>query len=185
MAPPFLRNISHRCADFAARRPAALLGLAALIGLALAAALPALLRYSDSNAFCLSCHEMAGAAYQEYRQSTHYRNRTGIRAGCAGCHLPHDSWLAYAGAKIAASKDVVHHLLGTLDTPEKFEARRLDMARRVWRELKASDSAPCRGCHDVAAMDPQLQGAGDMHQRIGTLGKTCVDCHQGLAHRVQ
>jgi nitrate/TMAO reductase-like tetraheme cytochrome c subunit len=180
------QNLRNRAAVFANRHPGALpLALGTLLGLGLAAGLADLVRYSDSNEFCLSCHEMAQAPYQEYLQSTHYRNRLGIRAGCADCHLPHDSWLAYAKAKIAASKDVFHHLAGTLGTPEKFEGLRPEMARRVWRDLKDSDSAPCRGCHDVAAMDPEQQGSGDMHQRIGTLGKTCVDCHQGLAHRLR
>ena len=180
-----IARLRNRATALATKHPATIpLALGALLGLAIAAGIGGLVGFSDSNAFCLSCHEMAGAPYQDYLQSTHYRNRTGVRAGCADCHLPHDSWLAYAKAKIAASKDVYHHLAGTLSTPEKFAAQRLEMARRVVSDLKASDSAPCRGCHDVSAMDPQVQGSGDMHQRIGSLGKTCVDCHRGLAHRL-
>lgn len=34
-------------------------------------------------------------------------------------------------AKIRASKDVYHNILGTIDTPEKFNARRLHMAESV------------------------------------------------------
>lgn len=182
----FAARLRNRCTRLAARRPAVIpLAGGVLLGAMLTASLPGIIHSSDSNEFCLSCHEMAQTPYRDYVQSSHYRNRTGVRAGCADCHLPHDNWLAYAKAKLIASKDVFHHLIGTLDTPEKYAERRLDMARRVWRELKASDSAPCRGCHDVGAMDPQIQGSGDMHQRIGALGKTCVDCHQGLAHRLR
>ncbi|NJD07852.1 MAG: hypothetical protein FIA97_15370 [Methylococcaceae bacterium] len=178
-------RLSNRTTALITKHPAGIpLVFGALLGLTIAAGFAGLAGLSDSNGFCLSCHEMAGASYQDYLQSPHYRNRTGVRAGCADCHLPHANWLAYAKAKVTASKDVYHHLIGTIDTPEKFAALRLEMARRVLLDLKASDSAPCRSCHDVSAMDPQAQGSGDMHQRIGTLGKTCVDCHQGLAHRL-
>ena len=60
----------------------------------------------------------------------------------------------------------MHHLLGTIDTPQKFEAHRLEMAERVWTSMKQNDSRECRHCHDVTAMDQQQQGrtAQKQHQ---------------------
>jgi hypothetical protein len=50
-------------------------------------------------------------------------------------------------AKLRASKDVYHQFITKkIDTPEKFEEHRLEMAQTVWAQLKASDSATCRSC---------------------------------------
>jgi nitrate/TMAO reductase-like tetraheme cytochrome c subunit len=155
------------------------------LGMVLCGALIGTVRLTDRDEFCLSCHEMAGAPYQEYLQSSHYRNRLGIRAGCADCHLPHDSWLAFAKAKLVASKDVYHHIIGTIATPEQFESRRAEMAGRVWSDLKSTDSEPCRSCHEWDGISGHRQESGSTyHQRAHDAGKTCVDCHRGLVHRV-
>ncbi|MBI3918064.1 MAG: NapC/NirT family cytochrome c [Betaproteobacteria bacterium] len=39
-------------------------------------------------------------------------------------------------------------MIGTIDTPEKFEKERKMMAENVWKEMKASDSHECRNCHN-------------------------------------
>ncbi len=133
--------------------------------------------------FCISCHEMKDNNYAEYKDTIHARNRTGVKAVCADCHVPH-GLLPIAARKIAAANDIWHHLLGTEDTKEKFEANRLELAKKVWRHMRESDSAECRNCHDTAAMDPEAQGptARKQHKKIGIDGKTCIDCHYGIAH---
>jgi cytochrome c-type protein NapC len=75
-------------------------------------------------------------------------------------------------------------LAGTVDTKEKYEARRWEMASRVWDKMKASDSRECRSCHDFENMDFSAQGrmASKKHTRAQTGGKTCIDCHKGIAH---
>ena len=86
--------------------------------------------------------------------------------------------------KIMAVNDIYHHLLGTENTKEKFETHRLELAKKVWKHMKETDSAECRNCHDVKTMDPEQQGptARKQHQKIGKDGKTCIDCHYGIAH---
>ena len=55
--------------------------------------------------FCIGCHEMRDNVYQEYKQTIHYSNRTGVRAICSDCHVPHD-WTAKVIRKIQASKEL-------------------------------------------------------------------------------
>lgn len=133
--------------------------------------------------FCISCHEMRENNYAEYKDTIHARNRTGVKAVCSDCHVPH-GFLPVAARKFAAVSDVYHHLVGTESTREQFEAHRLELAMKVWRHMKETDSAECRHCHDAASMDPSLQGptARKQHQKIGINGKTCIDCHYGIAH---
>lgn len=133
--------------------------------------------------FCTSCHEMKDNNYEEYKTTIHAKNRTGVKAVCSDCHVPH-GFFATAKRKILAANDIYQHLMGTEDTKEKFEAHRLELAKKVWRHMKETDSAECRNCHDVKTMDPEQQGptARKQHQKIGKDGKTCIDCHYGIAH---
>ena len=48
--------------------------------------------------------------------------------------------------------------MGTIDTKEKFEAKRMEMAKREWARMKESDSIGCRNCHSFESMD--IEGAG-------------------------
>jgi cytochrome c-type protein NapC len=101
--------------------------------------------------FCISCHEMKDNVYQEYKKTIHYTNRSGVRATCSDCHVP-DPWVHKVVRKIQASKEVLHKVLGTIDTPEKFDQHRLQMARNVWNAMKTTDSRECRNCHNFNSM---------------------------------
>lgn len=133
--------------------------------------------------FCISCHEMHDNNYAEYRDTIHSRNRTGVTATCSDCHVPHDL-LPLLARKLGAANDVVQHVAGTIDTREQFQAHRLELAKRVWSYMEASDSRECRSCHDAAAMDPAQQGktAQKQHLKLATGERTCIDCHYGIAH---
>ena len=157
---------------------------AGLIGALLFAGAQHALEQTNTLAFCISCHEMQENNYVEYRDTIHARNRTGVKAICSDCHVPHEP-LALLERKIWAANDVVQHFLGKIDTPEKFEAHRAELAKRVWRRMKESDSRECRNCHDVEAMDPERQGrtANKQHAKVRAGEKTCIDCHYGIAHR--
>lgn len=139
--------------------------------------------HTNTLAFCVSCHEMRDNNYAEYKDTIHARNRNGVKAVCADCHVPH-GFIDTTLRKLGASNDVLQHLRGTIDTREKFEARRLEMAKQVWRTMKQTDSRECRSCHDVNAMDPQQQGktAQKQHQKLADGTHTCIDCHFGIAH---
>jgi cytochrome c-type protein NapC len=133
--------------------------------------------------FCIGCHEMRDNVYQEYKKTIHYSNRTGVRAVCSDCHVPKD-WTHKMMRKIQASKEVWGKITGVIDTPEKFEAHRLQLAENEWARMKASDSRECRNCHSFDGMDTEkqkLRGA-KMHKIGIAEKKTCIDCHKGIAH---
>ena len=134
--------------------------------------------------FCISCHEMQSTVYQEYKKTIHYQNRTGVRAICSDCHVP-KSWVHKVIRKIKASRELYHKVLGSINTREKFEAKRLTLAKNVWREMKATDSRECRNCHTIDSMNPEFQRprARKQHMSAMEAGQTCIDCHKGIAHK--
>jgi cytochrome c-type protein NapC len=138
---------------------------------------------TNNEAFCIGCHEMEENVYREYRNTIHYTNRTGVRASCPDCHVP-KQWVHKFVRKIQASNELLHKVLGTVDTPEKFEAKRLELAQHVWQTMKKTDSRECRNCHGIDYMDYMEQGrrAVAIHGKGFSEGKTCIDCHKGIAH---
>jgi cytochrome c-type protein NapC len=147
-----------------------------------------ILEATNTETFCISCHEMRDNVYVEYKKTIHYQNRTGVRATCPDCHVPHP-WIYKMKRKIEATfKELPHKVLGTIDTREKFLAHREELAKDVWAAMKATDSRECRNCHALAHMDLAKQGknAVKKHEAVlaGTIKKTCIDCHQGIAHEL-
>ena len=140
---------------------------------------------TNSETFCVSCHEMERNVYREYKQTAHYTNHSGVRATCPDCHVPR-TWIHKVARKIKATNELYHHFAGTVDTPEKFEAKRLTLAKAVWRTMQETDSRECRNCHDFEFMDftQQESRASRRHQEAIDEGKTCIDCHKGIAHEL-
>lgn len=153
-------------------------------GIVFAGLFKAGLDYTNRTEFCTSCHSMQWNL-EEWQDSEHFMNHAGVRVGCADCHVP-KQFFPKLKAKILAAKDVWHEILGTIDTREKFEAHRLEMAKRVWARLKATDSRECRNCHSWQAMalDDQDRVARKKHARAREQGKTCIDCHKGVTHEL-
>lgn len=141
------------------------------------------MEFTNTEVFCTSCHE---PIYQELQSTIHFTNRSGVRAICSSCHVPHE-WTDKIARKMQASKEVWAWVVGTIDTPEKFEANRRRLAEHEWARLKANDSLECRNCHEFEYMDFtwQSQRAVDQHSTALANGdKTCIDCHKGIAHRL-
>lgn len=138
---------------------------------------------TNNLGFCISCHEMKVNVYEEYKPTIHYSNRTGVRAGCPDCHVP-DPWIHKVARKIQATNELYHKLMGTVSTPEKFNTHRLEMAKRVWKTMKDTDSRECRNCHNFESMNPEFQKPRARTQHLNAFkdGQTCIDCHKGIAH---
>ena len=145
------------------------------------------LEATNSIEFCTSCHDMS-YNYEEYKKTTHYTNPAGVRAVCSDCHVPKRNWFTEMQRKLEASHDVWAELMGTIDTKEKFDAHRMEMAKREWARMKESDSIGCRNCHSFESMDIEAQAKGARNQHtqaaMGESGKTCIDCHKGIAHKL-
>ncbi len=139
---------------------------------------------TNTMPFCITCHEMKDNVYKEYVSTVHYTNRSGVRAQCADCHVP-KTWVHKVVRKVQASNEVLHKLLGSIDTPEKFDAKRLKLAGNVWRAMKSTNSRECRNCHDFDTMNPENQKPRARKQHLNAMrkGNTCIDCHKGIAHK--
>ena len=139
---------------------------------------------TNTLTFCTGCHEMS-YVYEEYQQTVHFKNASGVRAICSDCHVP-KPWAYKVIRKIKATNELYHKMLGTINTKEKFEAKRLEMAEHVWEDMKATDSRECRNCHTLESMNLEVQdkSARKRHtlERKLKKGETCIDCHKGIAH---
>jgi cytochrome c-type protein NapC len=145
-----------------------------------------ILEFTNTEQFCTTCHEMRVNVYQELQPTIHFTNRSGVRAKCSDCHVPHD-WVDKIARKMQASKEVWGWIFGTIDTREEFLDKRFELAQREWSRLRANDSLECRNCHSAESMDITKQSprAADTHERLLFTGqKTCIDCHKGIAHRL-
>ena len=143
------------------------------------------LEATNTETFCISCHEMRDFVYPEYQETIHFSNRTGVRASCPDCHVPHP-YLYKLQRKVYATNELFHKIMGTIDTREKFEAERRAMAERVWETMKKTDSRECRNCHEFQHMDPEQQErvSARRHEKAFKKGETCIDCHKGIAHHL-
>jgi cytochrome c-type protein NapC len=126
---------------------------------------------------------MRDHVYQEYKKTIHYSNRTGVRASCPDCHVPKE-WVHKVIRKVRATNELYHWLSGSIDTVEKFAAKRPALARQVWASMEATASRECRNCHGIDSMIPGAQAAiaGKMHELAQRWGETCIVCHKGIAH---
>ena len=143
------------------------------------------LEMTNSLEFCISCHEMRDNVYAEYKETIHFSNRTGVRAVCSDCHVPKD-WTHKMIRKSQASFEVLGKIMGSIDTKEKFEAKRMELATHEWNRMKVTDSRECRNCHSFEAMSAELQKQTPYkkHMKAKDEGKTCIDCHKGIAHHL-
>lgn len=165
-----------------------LLALAAMVAmLGIIGGFTTAVEATNTIEFCTSCHDMS-YNFEEYKKTIHYSNPAGVRAVCSDCHVPKKNWFSEMHRKFVAGSDVWAELIGSIDTKEKFDAKRMEMAKREWARMKESDSIGCRNCHSFESMDIEAQAKGARNQHTQAAmkesGKTCIDCHKGIAHRL-
>ena len=144
------------------------------------------LEATNNERFCIGCHEMRDNVYVELQSTIHFTNRSGVRAKCPDCHVPH-AWTDKIARKMQASKEVWGKIFGSINTREKFEDKRLELAQHEWARLKANDSLECRNCHGFDYMDFTRQSPRAVQQHSTFLAnrqRTCIDCHKGISHRL-
>ncbi len=146
------------------------------------------LHATSTSEFCLSCHTHQGISVAEFEAASHSYNNTGVRAECADCHLPdpEEKFFHYLLAKIIVSKDIFAEIRGVANTDEKYEAHRGEWAKKVWTEYRENESEYCLHCHqfDHMTIESQPRLAQRRHQRAIENGQSCIDCHQGIAHKL-
>ena len=135
------------------------------------------LELTNTETFCTGCHEMHDNVYQELKTTIHYTNRSGVRAKCPDCHVPHN-WTDKMGRKMQASKEVWGKIFGTISTREKFEGKRLELAQHEWGKAEGQrfprmPQLPwfrLHGLHTAkpaggtAALDVPCRGREDVHR---------------------
>ncbi|MBL4831017.1 MAG: pentaheme c-type cytochrome TorC [Aliivibrio sp.] len=141
------------------------------------------LEATNTEAFCVGCH--ADNIAPEYAGTIHDKNRSGVRATCPDCHVPHE-WTAKIARKMQASKEVFAHLVGSINTQEKFEERRIVLAQHEWERFSANKSLECRNCHDYDGMDfDKMQPTARIQMKQAKeRDQSCLDCHKGIAHHL-
>ena len=136
------------------RRPSSVFGLGVLVfagfvaGVVFWGGFNTALELTNTEKFCTGCHEMRDNVFAELKSTIHFSNRSGVRASCPDCHVPHN-WTDKIARKMQASKEVWGKIFGTIDTREKFLDHRLELALHEWARFKANDSLECRNCHSA------------------------------------
>jgi len=162
----------------------ALVVFGVLIGFLLTVGTQVMVHVTGTDHFCgTACHSMQWVA-KEHKASGHQVNRTGVRAACHDCHIPHDYPRILFYKARAGIKDAIGEMRGVISTEEKFKKERLRMAKHVWEEYKENNSAPCRTCHlfTPETLAKQQEFVRPMHQQVMEGKATCIDCHKGIAH---
>lgn len=140
-------------------------------------------RLTATDAFCTSCHSMAGlAADPHFKNSAHRTNSAGVVATCSGCHIPPSNWFVETYTHAAMGlKDVIAEQTGDF-SEAAWKARRDTLAHQVRDTMRKQDSATCRSCHNIEAMKAGNDAARVAHALMREKKMTCVDCHFSVAH---
>lgn len=180
-----LSKISEKLRPWCAgpRGPLLLLVVGVLVGLGIIGSGSAVLLATGTEKFCATtCHEMENNVYAEYKGTIHDVNASGVRATCVDCHVPRTGIPLYF-RKINAARDLWGHFVtGSIDTREKFEAKRYEMAVRVWTYMKQSGSRECKACHNMDKAETSSEKAQVRHARAKAENMACIDCHYAIAH---
>ena len=172
-------------------RPAARIGLGVMVTISFVAGaffwhyFNVGMQATNEEAFCISCHTMGDNLLPELQKTVHWQNRSGVRARCPDCHVPHD-FTDKVARKMQASREVWGHIVGTIGTREKFKEHRIVLAQREWERFEANNSKECRNCHDYNSMDfDKMRVTSQMAMRGAAERNTsCIDCHKGIAHQL-
>ena len=143
-------------------------------------------RAHEHEKFCISCHEMHDNVYQELQRTVHFTNRSGVRATCPDCHVPHE-WTDKIARKMQASKEVWGKIFGTIYTPRISRhapgARQARMGAAEGQRLARMPQLPLLdrdGLHQADA--PRRRNPWHAISLPGE--RTCIDCHKGIAHEL-
>src|SRR3546814_17614003 len=110
------------------------------------------MRISDWSSDVCSSDLMRDNVYQELTRTVHFTNRSGVRATCPDCHVPHD-WTDKIARKMQASKEVWGTIFGTIDTRQEFLAHHLALAQHQWARLKRNEPPDWHKCTRPVTMD--------------------------------
>ena len=143
----------------------------------------------QQNTQCLECHSAnVGKAWHDSVHATQ-------NIGCATCHDAHaeaDKALQNnTQAQICllchkTQKSGIHSLPEKIaDNPPCSSCHNPHGNPDAERQMRNNRSAGCNSCHNLVAMakDPRVSAkATSYHKTMTQPGRTCIDCHSGIAH---
>lgn len=160
----------------------ALVAVVVVLGLTFAGAEELNIR-GNSTEFCVSCHSMNAYVYEEFKQSTHYTNASGVRPECGDCHVAKRFFPA-VWDHVMGTHDLISELSNDWSSIEKFDAKRTKMAEKARLKMLNEDSHTCRSCHNFDAIAPTRKRGERAHADAKQKGRTnCIACHYNLVHK--
>ena len=136
---------------------------------------------TTTDSFCTGCHTMQTMADQQtYKNSKHRTTSSGVRAGCADCHVPKGLLASTWAHLYDGSRDLIAEWTSN-HTPETWKARRVQLAYRVRDWMLSNDSRTCRSCH-TDQFKPKRERGQRQHELAKRNKITCIGCHFDLVH---
>jgi nitrate/TMAO reductase-like tetraheme cytochrome c subunit len=138
---------------------------------------------------CLACHEQDTA--RNWRHALHMLNNL----TCVTCHdlLTWEDKVLFEEHQAdvcttchKAQKQGIHGMQEIIDrNPPCSVCHNPHDHESAENEMLQNDSAGCRTCHDPRMLENFYEppkGASSFHQMTQQADRTCLDCHQGIAH---
>ena len=125
-------------------------------GLMLALGAEEMDRYTSTDDFCTSCHAMQAyiAESETYKASVHQTTASGVRPGCADCHIPKGLIPATYAHVVNGVSDLWGEISHDYDDPEVWNAEKARLAYAVRDWFRENDSVTCRACHEEDSIQP-------------------------------
>ena len=139
---------------------------------------------TTTDEFCTSCHAMQVyiADSETYKTSVHQTTTSGVRPGCADCHIPKGLVVAAYTHVVNGVSDILGQMKHDYENPETWETEKSRLAYAVRDWFRDNDSITCRGCHEEASIQPRRKRGQRQHAEARESGLTCIDCHYNLVH---
>lgn len=141
-------------------------------------------QFTTTDEFCTSCHAMQTyiADAEIYKTSAHQTTTTGVRPGCADCHIPKGLIPATYIHMVNGVGDLWGEITLDYDDPDVWNAEKPRLAYAVRDWMRDNDSVTCRECHEEDSIQPARKRGQRQHQEARAAGMTCIDCHYNLVH---
>lgn len=148
-----------------------------IIGLIFLKSGKAVISYTSSDKYCVSCH-IHPMADQSWKLSAHFNNRTGNIVHCTDCHLPPEGH----GYLLAKAKHGLKDAYG-------FYFK--DSAKIDWQAKRMLENAKgfvyensCLRCHQNLFPAKLSVNGGNAHLLFTTSKEplTCINCHLNVGH---
>ena len=137
----------------------------------------------STQKFCANtCHVMESTVYQELQESKHWNSPTGVRPGCANCHVSRRLTFAMLD-HIHGTKELFVWAMNDFSKPGSFDKFRPEAANDVRFHMLDDNSAPCKTCHVMEAIKPQrIRGQNAHNDALKNGNSNCIACHYNLVH---